>query len=326
VNIAQEHPAEFELLSQLAALHGELNDAFETLKLEEQSMHHHLRELELRRILIDAFPENPFYRVELVRTLVRHGRGYIPRGDFTSSEMSLATAQTALIAARHAFPDDPLIRKTQGEVDRGLGSLLFNMGRYQEAMVHFDAAVKLNPCIDHVASRLRCMAEVRPDDVLEEALQIEQGELPNGGSLKNLIFATGIAAQHVKDPEEFVALCDVVTRMLRYMVAEDYFPKDRTIRELLTQRRFSRLRLRPGFKDFLVRLEQRNQQLSTSPLLLWGASLRKTIQLTIDKLSWQDVNHLGAPGKMLYGVLSVFMVKPANNQPGQPGVAVPPSR
>lgn len=240
--------------------------------------------------------------------------------------MSLAAAETALIAARRDFPDDPLIRKTQGEIDRGLGSLLFNMNRFPEAMVHFDAAVKLNPSIDHVTSRLRCLAEVRPGDVLEEAHRIEQGELPNGTALKNLIFAVGVATQKTQDAEDFVALCDVVVRLLRYMIAEDYFPQDRTIKELLTQRRFSRLRLRSGVNALLVRLEKRNQQLATTTWSLWTSSLPENVRLTMDKLSWQDVNRLGAPGKMLYGIFSIVMAKPADNQPGQPAVAVPPSR
>lgn len=325
-NIAQEHPSVFELLSRLAALHGDLEEAFGALKLQEQSIHHHLKELELRHLIVDAFPDNPYYRVELVRTLVRHGRDFIPSGNFTSSEMSLAAAETALIAARRDFPNDPLIRKTQGEIDRGLGSLLFNMGRYPEALVHFDAAVKLNPGIDHVASRLRCLAEVRPGDVLEEAHRIEQGELPNGAPLKNLIFAVGVATEKTQDAEDFVSLCDVVIRLLRYMIAEDYFPQDRTIKELLTQRRFSRLRMRSGVKDFLIRLEKRNQQLSTTASSLWTSSLPENVRLTIDKLSWQDVNRLGAPGKLLHGILSVFMAKPADHEAGQPAIAVPPSR
>ena len=324
-NIAEEHPSDFELLSRLAALHGELEDAFDALKLKEQSARHHLKELELRHIIVDAFPENPYYRVELIRTLVRHGRGFIPSGNFTSSEMSLAAAETALIEARRDFPNDPLIRKTQGDIDRCLGSLLFNMNRFSEALVHFDAAVKLNPCIDHVASRLRCLAEVRPGDVLEEAHRIEQGELPNGAPLKNLIIAVGVATQKTQDAEDFVSLCDVVVRLLRYMIAEDYFPQDRTIKELLTQRRFSRLRMRSGVNAFLVRLEKRNQQLSTTAWSLWTSSLPEDVRLTIDKLSWQDVHRLGAPGKLLHGILSVFMAKPADNQPGQPAVAVPPS-
>jgi serine/threonine protein kinase len=325
-SIAGKHPSEFELLSQVAALHGGVSDAFETLRQEEPSATHHQRELELRGMLVDAFPENPFYRVESVRTHVRHGRGFIPRGDFPSSENSLAAAETALITARRDFPNDPLIQKTQGEIDRGLGSLLFNMGRYADAMVHFDAAVKLNPDMDHQASRIRCMAEVRPDDVLAELHRIEQGTLPTGGPLKNLIFAAGVAAQNVKDPEDMVGLCDVVTRLLRYMVNEDFFPKDRTIRELQTQRRFSKLRLRPGFKEFLARLEQRNQILS-SPLLSWvKQAMVPGLTRFKNARSWNDLRFLGLPGQLLHGLRFVVNSMPSYSAIVNPAESSPAPR
>lgn len=132
-------------------------------------------------------------------------------------------------------------------------------------MVHFDSAVRLNPTMDHVTSRLRCMADVRPDQVLEEALRIKKGELPNDLPLLNLIYGAATAAGKVKDPEELVQLYDVVARLLRYMTLEDYFPMDRTITELKTGRKFDAFRRRPGALQLLERMRQRNEQL-TSPI------------------------------------------------------------
>lgn len=99
-----------------------------------------------------------------------------------------------------------------------------------------------------------------------------------------------------------VWLCDVVTRLLRYMVDEDYFPLDKTIKELQTQRRFSKLRLRPGFREFLIRLEERNQLLSTPLFAHVNETVLPNLQRFRNQLSWNNGRFFGSCGQLLHGI------------------------
>ncbi len=321
--MARDHESNFELLSQLAARHEGLTAAFDVLKLDDQSIAQHELELGLRRKIVAGFPDNPFYRVELVRAHARHGFESVRSRQFTSAEKSIADATTVLKEAERDFPNEPLLLKTQGAIDRTLGSLLYNTGRYPEAMIPLDTAAERHPCADHLAARVRCMAYVRPTEVLSEVERIMAGEIPNGAPLKNLIFGTGIAAQVVKDEELSIRLGDAVIRLVRHMVSEDYFPQTGTIRELLEQKRFSKLRKRKDFMELLRKLDQRDRSLAAPLVYFWGKNVYPYLRQAAADRSWENLQSFGCTGKVLHGILYTFMPRPANNPPAPAEVTAP---
>lgn len=260
--LARQFPDDHALLSRLATAHRELGTLFQAVDLEAEASEHFQRELEIRVQLVDASPENPYYRVLYGRSLMEQGDALRLARDLPAAMDFYNRAAAVISEALAHHPDDRLVRMTMGDLRASEGRVLFLFQDFAAADVKFAEAIELNPSLQNRASRANNLSRFRPEGVLEQVDAVLAERIPDRTPLKSLMVACGNAANSVADPALREQIGDRMVKILQHLVDDDYLPATGTLNELKSSPVYAVFRDREDFQRLVGQLLQRNKALA----------------------------------------------------------------
>ncbi len=247
--------ANHQVLNRVAGLHREIAMLYDGMKQPELAIFHRERELALRTEIVDAFPDNPYYRVLLAQAWMGQASGSAAEKNEPEAIRRLAVAGKVLQEAVDQYPGDKLVLRTMGDLRTREGRVLFAAKKFQEADLKFSEAVQLNPSFENRASQAHNLAWFRPEVVLERVDGILAEGIPDNFPLQTLLRACSVAANAQAGTPAADELARRAERMLQHMVDEQYSPTAASLRELRVAPQYGSFREREKFSRLLATLE-----------------------------------------------------------------------
>ncbi len=284
---------DFKVLSLIADGHNGLAYDYNSLKQADQAAFHRKRELEIREMVVAGFPDNPFYRIQLARSIFKQSYPLIMRDELIVARQNLDSAINLMETTKAEYPDDLLVSKTYGDCRANLGRWYYRQRRYKEALSEFKLGVDWNPSNDNRASHLVCWAILEPDNdqILVEVNSIIEGGIPSQRPLTNLLGGCGFALEKTTKPELASKYSDMAVHLLEYMVDDNYLPTDDSMRSLCSNPWHSKMRQRPEVMSLLEKLAFRNKELTgTSPPFPTKDTLIRDVRIWFSKRSLDELS------------------------------------
>ncbi len=283
---------DFKVLSLIADGHNDLAYDYNSLKQSVQAAFHRKKELEIREMVVAGFPNNPFYRVQLARSIFKQSYPLILRDELIVARENLDMAINLMDTTKAEYPDDLLVRKTYGDCRANLGRWYYRQRRNKEALSEFKLGVDWNPSNDNRASHLVCWAILEPnnDQILVEVNSIIEGGIPSQRPLTNLLHGCGFALEKTTNPELARKYSDMAVHLLEFMVDDNYLPTDDMTRSLCTNGGLKKMRQRPEVMSLLEKLADRNKDLTgTSPPMPTKDTLIRDVRIWFSKRSLEEL-------------------------------------
>jgi tetratricopeptide (TPR) repeat protein len=244
-----------EMLNRLAAEVNFLSETYDALNCPDQAMEQQHRYIKIRADLAAQLTEHAGYQKKHVKALLLVGYRWLNRRSFDMATQRFTEAEEVLNAAMTRFPNEPSLKKIQGDVVQALGGVLFQQLMFKEAMEKFDLSVRLNPSVENRSQRCYCLALMQPGEVLNEVYSIIGEGNPDAWPVLNLVYACGAAHRRIRNPAVKEELGAMAARLLQHAIATGHAPGKSSAKELRRHIEISSLRRYPEFMQQLKRID-----------------------------------------------------------------------